>query len=130
MRSAEAPITGPGQGRPVIDGPAFGVLLARLIVTADGDGLGPEKERDGDGTGPGTPVWPGDAVALGAGLTRWTAGGEGVTGLVAPVPVSTPPASTPPTTTAAAATAAEQLRTIRLRRRRSPSRMTSVAAVG
>jgi hypothetical protein len=118
------------QGRPVIDGPAFGVVPARPVVSPDGAGLGPGIDRDGDGTGPGTTVRPGVAVALGAGLTRWITGAAGAGGLAGLVPVSTPPASTPPTTAAAAATAAEQLRAIRLRRRRSPSRMTSVAAVG
>ena len=96
----------------------------------EGDGMGPEAEREGDGMGPGTAVRAGVAVALGAGLTGWIAGRAGVGSLVAPAPVSIPPATTPPTMTAVVTTAADQFLKIRLRRRRSPSRMISGAAFG
>jgi hypothetical protein len=99
-------------------------------MEGDGEALGVGTDRDGDAVGLGEVVRPGVGVALGAGLDRCIAGGAGVTCLVAPVPPSNPPASTPPAMTAAAATAVKQLRMIRLRRRRSPSRMTSVAAFG
>ena len=107
-----------------------GVARAWLPGLANGDALGPGTERDGDGMGPETVVWAGVGIMLGAGLTGWIAGGAGVGCLVAPAPVSTPPATTPPTMTAAVTTAADQFLKIRLRRRRSPSRMTSVAAFG
>jgi hypothetical protein len=99
-------------------------------MEGDGEALGRGTEREGDGVTCGEAVRPGVGVALGAGLTRWTARDAGVAGLVAPAPLSTPPASTPPMTAAAATTTAEQFRTIRLRLRRSPSTITSGAGFG